>query len=76
MQSLSHGGRVCAIRSQESYVWKLIWMSWSPRDDLVHFSDSGQVESALRQPSNFKGWPVKLTEVMKLPGGHLDSIIF
>ena len=43
------------------YVWKLIWIPWSPSDYLVHCLDSGQVERALWQPSNIKGWPVKLT---------------
>ena len=56
-------------------MWKLIWMPWSPSDYLVHCLDSGQVERALWQPSNVKGWPIKLIEVTKIPGGHLDSVI-
>ena len=50
-------------------------MPWSPSDHLVYCLDSGQVESALWQPSNIKGWPIELTVVTKLPGSHLDSVI-
>ena len=56
-------------------MWKLIWMSWSPSDYLVYCLDSRQVKRALWQPSNVKGWPIKLIEVTKIPGGHLDSVI-
>ena len=47
-------------------------MSWTPRDALVHCWDSGQVESALWWPSNVNGWPIELTQVLKLPGGQLE----
>ena len=54
---------------------KLIWRSWSPSDFLGHCLDSGKVRSALWQPPNVKGWPIELTKVMRLPGGHPDSVI-
>ena len=50
-------------------------MSWSPSDYQVYCLDSRQVKRALWQPSNVKGWPIKLIEVTKIPGGHLDSVI-
>ena len=56
-------------------MWKLIWMSWSSSDYLIYCLDSGQVKSAPWHPSNIKGWPIKLTEVTKLPGGYPDSVI-